>query len=1846
MKKLLLVFFLCCISAFIALSQPIANFGSNLQTGCGAVQIIFLDSSAVSDAKIVSWKWDLGGVISDKHNPGRIFDKPGKYTICLTVTDDKNRSHQVCKEEYIIIYDKPQADFTIDKTSGCVPFTVNFTDLSKSTNGAIINWTWDIGGNTNVINTNDKTLPIQTTYETQGLKSATLTIKDDKGCESSVSKKDIIVVNAVPDVVLTKDYINTCELPWQVQLKNENVDVDAKYKWNLGNGTVFNGLQPPIGIFNIKKSYDLTIEVEKGECRDTFVYKSYINANPITKISLEKNEFCLGEEIFLRDSSDLGADSVLWRFGDGLISRDRNASHIYQEAGCFTVSLFRFRGNCRDTVIYNCVKVLEAPDPIYNITNQYTCSIPVNVSINSLSPGNYSWKIKGSNFDKEYTTPNVNFSVNQFDNYIVSLLYEDLKQCKVNIADTIKIKKFEANLPAGKIGGCVPYDVIMSDSIITEIPITNWQWTVGNPTIFTSTQQSPKFRLNNVGLYDVRLIVTNTFGCKDTIFRPGYIGGGTPPVVDFTASPLEDCLISERTFTDLSSSNANFWLWDFGDQSGAEGKEVKHFYGSPEIYDVTLTAMHNGCASSITKPQYINVLEPVSNYAIEYNCLDPFTVALNNLSIGADSLYWEIYDGNKRDTIRDSILTTYTFPGRGEYTISIYSKNFNTGCEHVRIDTIHITDPLAKFTIDTAQGCIPLEINFTDLSIDANITKYYFNAGDTIAADSFVYLTGGKQKPPHIFIQDIHGCTDTFTLDTFIFANAIDPLISYPAVACVPQLVTLGDISRDSFAVINRWKWSLSDSTYLDTASISANIEVAGTYTIDLYVEDTWGCKDSISIKNAIEAILLSPDFTSDTLGCTNTDMLFYPKGDNINTSEYIWTFGDGDSSNTPVARHQYSNEGEYEICLTLKDVRGCENSICKDQWIDIKDPVASFSGSPTEEICPPLLTTFINQSSNTNNYQWDFGDKSGFSYVENPSHIYSEPDSFDVSLIAIRSEACKDTLKFADYIKVLGPKGTFDYNLIGTCLPLQVEFVATSEDYYTYQWDFGNGDIDSSLTLNINETKNYTYTKPGKYSAKLIIKDNNGCARNFSQDDIIVNEINLGTKINNDLFCGLPAQINIENTSTSTSTITRYDWKLYSNGDSTSFSGIQNITTSLNNYGMYDVRLTATSENCTMDTLLKDMINIQPKPVALITFAKPEYCEFEEIEFINNSTIEFGNIVKNEWLIVNEPYNTKDVKASFDSRGNKIISLKITSEHNCTDETEVTVKINPTTSAALISDTVICLDQKITFTPDLINETASHLVEWNADNVQVCNDCDSYELAPGDTTELSYTITNEFGCKFSDTLIVNLAPVFPPSIDLGLDTILCLNTLAQLEVIDYNPIYKYEWFSELNFDCIDDCKSISTKVTKPGFFYSKATNEYHCFTIDSIYTGIEKEIPDFLISEKYICEDGTTTLQVKENDVVKWYDANQILCNGCDSIIVSPLKEQYYFVDVESYYGCSYKDSIFVNLVPLNSVEAGQDLQICLGEIKSLNGKGEGIGAWYFNDGKIGDGFSINHAPQLSGQYTLTAIQDECVLKDSIYVEVLIKSLIEAIGDTVCYGDTAYVSAEGLATEYNWLYENKSFQSNKEAFDFIPEETMTLQVIGMRTTCIPDTQEVLVYVHPKIEYQLVEDRYMIYYNSLIKVNAEYNDAYDYEYTWTPTIGLSCVDCPIPVIKDLEESMLYTITIKDPQSQCEIEQRLSANLNEECSKDGFFIPNIFVPNSPSSDNNFLLKTVYPEDFRSITILDRWGNKVFSSKDVNFTWDGKFNGRDIESGVYLYYIKAFCPELNKEFVFGGDVTILK
>ena len=79
----------------------------------------------------------------------------------------------------------------------------------------------------------------------------------------------------------------------------------------------------------------------------------------------------------------------------------------------------------------------------------------------------------------------------------------------------------------------------------------------------------------------------------------------------------------------------------------------------------------------------------------------------------------------------------------------------------------------------------------------------------------------------------------------------------------------------------------------------------------------------------------------------------------------------------------------------------------------------------------------------------------------------------------------------------------------------------------------------------------------------------------------------------------------------------------------------------------------------------------------------------------------------------------------------------------------------------------------------------------------------------------------------------------------------------------------------------------------------------------------VEATIPDYLINQKYICEDSTTRLFATGVKTISWNLGDQQLCAGCDTLIVSPAGNTLYTVHVESANGCPYTDKIAVNVVP-----------------------------------------------------------------------------------------------------------------------------------------------------------------------------------------------------------------------------------------------------------------------------------------------------------------------------------------
>ena len=88
----------------------------------------------------------------------------------------------------------------------------------------------------------------------------------------------------------------------------------------------------------------------------------------------------------------------------------------------------------------------------------------------------------------------------------------------------------------------------------------------------------------------------------------------------------------------------------------------------------------------------------------------------------------------------------------------------------------------------------------------------------------------------------------------------------------------------------------------------------------------------------------------------------------------------------------------------------------------------------------------------------------------------------------------------------------------------------------------------------------------------------------------------------------------------------------------------------------------------------------------------------------------------------------------------------------------------------------------------------------------------------------------------------------------------------------------------------------------------------------------------------------------------------------------------------------------------------------------------------------------------------------------------------------------------------------------------------------------------------------------------------------------------------------------------------------------------YFIPNAFTPNHDGVNDEF---HIFGNNFTSIylTVFDRWGNKVFETRDMTEGWDGKFHNQFVAGGVFVYYAEIEYYNGEKLHL-KGDVTVLK
>ena len=140
-------------------------------------------------------------------------------------------------------------------------------------------------------------------------------------------------------------------------------------------------------------------------------------------------------------------------------------------------------------------------------------------------------------------------------------------------------------------------------------------------------------------------------------------------------------------------------------------------------------------------------------------------------------------------------------------------------------------------------------------------------------------------------------------------------------------------------------------------------------------------------------------------------------------------------------------------------------------------------------------------------------------------------------------------------------------------------------------------------------------------------------------------------------------------------------------------------------------------------------------------------------------------------------------------------------------------------------------------------------------------------------------------------------------------------------------------------------------------------------------------------------------------------------------------------------------------------------------------------------------------------------------------------------------------------------------------------------------------------------------------------------------YSWSPSTGLSCSDCPNPVASP-ETTTAYVVTVSNAEGCTAIDTAL-VNVNELACI--LAAPNAFTPNADGI-NDFFKPIVAVEKELQFTIFNRWGQQVYEYEPESEGWDGTFEGKPAPSDVYFFVATALlCGE---EQVKRGDVSLLR
>ena len=439
-------------------------------------------------------------------------------------------------------------------------------------------------------------------------------------------------------------------------------------------------------------------------------------------------------------------------------------------------------------------------------------------------------------------------------------------------------------------------------------------------------------------------------------------------------------------------------------------------------------------------------------------------------------------------------------------------------------------------------------------------------------------------------------------------------------------------------------------------------------------------------------------------------------------------------------------------------------------------------------------------------------------------------------------------------------------------------------------------------------------------------------------------------------------------------------------------------------------------------------------------------------------------------------------------------------------------------------------------------------------------------------------------------------------------------------------------------------CQGKSIKIgeqnySSAGQYTIKLQNIFGCDSIIHLKINV-LPLPVLSCNFDTICQGDTAVLSPSGATLYSW-NPNQGKWNQNGKYLTSPSVSTTFVLTGTHQNGCINSLSVPLIVANLPNVKiTSPKLNYCIGEEIVLSAQGAQMYEWV-NFTNVSSNQQVFQALK-SDTYRLKGTNSSgCQNEDSIAIRVFPIPQIEITPQQeICEGDSALISVKG-ANSYAW-----SPQGFGNSSYFSPLQTTTITVIGSNEGNCSDQASTSIIVIPKPKVDLdaspqiaeIDFPAIKFFNNsfgLISSTIDFGDGNT----------LSPFENSTEHIYPSSEGSYLVKLIGENQFGCSDTARINVRI---IGDKAIYVPNSFSPNGDEMNHVFspVLSNGFDLNNYALEIYNRWGELLFRSENLDWGWDGCYNGGLCSSGTYIW--KIYLKESDNDYYHleTGHVNLIK